>query len=408
MAEKRDYYEVLGVSKTADEKELKRAYRKLAKQYHPDTNQNDKVAEEKFREATEAYEVLNDPEKRKQYDQFGHAAFSQAGGAGAGAGGFGGFGGMDMGDIFGDIFGDFFGGGGRRSNPNAPQQGASLRASLELEFKEAVFGVEKDLNVTVSEECTHCSGSGAKPGTKPETCSTCGGSGQVRYNQQTMFGAVSSVRPCSACSGTGKIIKEKCPSCGGSGYVKTKKRISVTIPAGIEDGQTIRLRGKGEPGLNGGPRGDILLTLYVKPSPEFERVGNDIYYTMPISFTQAALGDELVVPTLDGEVSYPMSAGTQTGTRFRLRGKGVPYLNNSRLRGDQYITVVVQTPKGLNAEQKDLLRRLEESLGSKSGKKESAKADNAKADGKKTESKKKGFFDKMKDGLDNMFSEDEN
>ena len=408
MAEKRDYYEVLGVSKTADEKELKRAYRKLAKQYHPDTNQNDKVAEEKFREATEAYEVLNDPEKRKQYDQFGHAAFSQAGGAGAGAGGFGGFGGMDMGDIFGDIFGDFFGGGGRRSNPNAPQQGASLRASLELEFKEAVFGVEKDLNVTVSEECTHCSGSGAKPGTKPETCSTCGGSGQVRYNQQTMFGAVSSVRPCSACSGTGKIIKEKCPSCGGSGYVKTKKRISVTIPAGIEDGQTIRLRGKGEPGLNGGPRGDILLTLYVKPSPEFERVGNDIYYTMPISFTQAALGDELVVPTLDGEVSYPMSAGTQTGTRFRLRGKGVPYLNNSRLRGDQYITVVVQTPKGLNAEQKDLLRRLGESLGSKSGKKESAKADNARADGKKTESKKKGFFDKMKDGLDNMFSEDEN
>lgn len=399
MADKRDYYEVLGVSKTADEKELKKAYRKLAKQYHPDTNQNDKVAEEKFREATEAYEVLNDPEKRKQYDQFGHAAFSQTGGAG----GYGGFGGMDMGDIFGDIFGDFFG-GGRRSNPNAPRQGASLRASLELEFKEAVFGVEKDLNVTVSEECTHCGGSGAKPGTKPETCSTCGGSGQVRYNQQTMFGGVSSVRPCSACSGSGKIIKEKCPTCSGGGYVKTKKRISVTIPAGIEDGQTIRLRGKGEPGLNGGPRGDILLTLYVKPSPLFERVGNDIYYTMPISFTQAALGDELVVPTLEGEVSYPMSAGTQTGTRFRLRGKGVPYLNNSRLRGDQYITVVVQTPKGLNAEQKDLLRRLEESLG---GKKEASKAESQKADTKKPEAKKKGFFDKMKDGLDNMFSEDD-
>ncbi len=404
MAEnKRDYYEVLGVSKTADEKELKRAYRKLAKQYHPDTNQNDKVAEEKFREATEAYEVLNDPEKRKQYDQFGHSAFSQGAG---GQGGFGGFGGMDMGDIFGDIFGDFFGGGGgRRTNPNAPRQGASLRASLELEFKEAVFGVEKDLNVTVSEECTHCGGSGAKPGTKPETCPTCGGSGQVRYNQQTMFGAVSSVRPCSDCNGSGKIIKEKCPSCSGSGYVKTKKRISVTIPAGIEDGQTIRLRGKGEPGLNGGPRGDILLTLYVKPSPQFERVGNDIYYTMPISFTQAALGDELVVPTLDGEVSYPMSAGTQTGTRFRLRGKGVPYLNNSRLRGDQYITVVVQTPKNLNAEQKELLRKLEESFG---GKKEAKKPETKKAETKKAETKKKGFFDKMKDGLDNMFSEDDN
>ncbi len=399
MAEKRDYYEVLGVSKTADEKELKRAYRKLAKQYHPDTNANDKVAEEKFREATEAYEVLNDPEKRKQYDQFGHAAFSQGAGAG-----YGGFSGMDMGDIFGDIFGDFFG-GGRRANPNAPRQGASLRASMELEFKEAVFGVEKDLNITVSEECSHCSGTGAKPGTRPETCSTCGGSGQVRYNQQTMFGAVSSVRPCSACNGSGKIIKEQCGSCHGSGYVKTKKRISVSIPAGIEDGQTIRLRGKGEPGVNGGPRGDILLTLYVKPSPIFERSGNDIYYTMPISFTQAALGAELVVPTLDGEVSYPMSAGTQTGTRFRLRGKGVPYLNNSRIRGDQYITVVVQTPKGLNEEQKELLRRLEESLGGKQEKKTENKEN--KESRKKTE-KKKGFFDKMKDGIDNMFSEEDN
>lgn len=393
MAEKRDYYEVLGVSKTADEKELKRAYRKLAKQYHPDTNPDDKVAEAKFREATEAYEVLNDPQKRQQYDQFGHAAFSQ--GAGGGYGGFGGFSGMDMGDIFGDFFGDIFG-GGRRANPNAPRQGASLRASLELEFKEAVFGVEKDLNITISEECSTCSGSGAKPGTKPETCTTCNGSGQVRYNQQTMFGAVSSVRPCSTCNGTGKTIKEKCTTCSGGGYVKTKKRISVTIPAGIEDGQTIRLRGKGEPGINGGPRGDILLTLYVKPSKDFERVGNDIYYTMPITFTQAALGAELVVPTLEGEVSYPMNAGTQTGTRFRLRGKGVPYLNNSRIRGDQYITVVVETPKNLNEEQKELLRKLEESLG---GKKSSPQKGN---------SKKKGFFDKMKDGLDNMFAEDDN
>lgn len=396
MAEKRDYYEVLGVSKNAEEKELKRAYRKLAKQYHPDTNQNDKKAEEKFREATEAYEVLSDPEKRKQYDQFGHAAFSQGGMGGGGFGGFGGFSGMDMGDIFGDMFGDFFGGGGRRSNPNAPRQGASLRASMELDFKEAVFGVEKDLNITISEECNTCSGSGAKPGTKPETCGTCGGSGQVRYNQQTMFGAVSSVRPCSTCNGSGKIIKEKCTTCSGGGYVKAKKQISVNIPAGIEDGQTIRLRGKGEPGVNGGPRGDILLTIYVKPSPIFERVGNDIHYTMPISFAQAALGDELVVPTLDGDVSYPMNAGTQTGTRFRLRGKGVPYLNNSRIRGDQYITVVVQTPTNLNEDQKALLRQFEESLGTKRKEK------------KKQETKKKGFFDKMKDGIDTMFSDNDN
>ncbi|MDO4764872.1 MAG: molecular chaperone DnaJ [Eubacteriales bacterium] len=392
MADKRDYYEVLGVSKDAGERDLKKAYRKLAKQYHPDTNSGDKVAEEKFREATEAYEVLSDPEKRKQYDQFGHAAFSQGGG---GYGGFGGFGGMDMGDIFGDFFGDIFG-GGRRSNPNAPRQGASLRASMELDFKEAVFGVEKDLNISISEECTTCSGSGAKPGTHPETCSTCGGSGQVRYNQQTMFGAVSSTRPCSTCNGSGKIIKERCTTCNGGGFVKSKKRISVTIPAGIEDGQTIRLKGKGEPGTNGGPRGDILLTIYVKPSPIFERVGNDIHYVMPISFAQAALGDELVVPTLDGEVSYPMNAGTQTGTRFRLRGKGVPYLNNSRIRGDQYITVVVETPKNLSEEQKALLKQFDPSYGKKKDGK------------KKTETKKKGFFDKMKDGLDNMFSDEEN
>ncbi len=377
MADKKDFYDVLSVGKDANDSDIKKAYRKLAKKYHPDINPNDETAAHNFREATEAYEVLSDDDKRRQYDQFGHAAFSQGG---QGAGGFnGGMG--DMGDIFGDMFGDFFGGGGRRRSQNGPSKGASLRASLELEFKDAVFGTDKDINITVSDECDTCHGSGAKAGTHAETCGQCGGSGQVRYNQQTILGTVQSVRTCPGCQGSGKVIKEKCTTCSGSGYVKKRKKISVNIPAGIDHGQTIRLKGKGEPGRNGGPRGDILLTIYVKDHADFVRQGTDIYYQMKISMAQAALGTELEVPTLDGNVKYTIEPGTQTGTRFRLRGKGVPYINHAKARGDQYIDVVVDTPDKLTQRQKELFLELAESFG----------------DDIASIKKKKGFFDKVKD-----------
>jgi len=381
MADKRDFYEVLGVSKDATEADIKKQYRKLAKQFHPDINPGNDDAAHKFREATEAYEVLSDDGKRRQYDQFGHAAFSQGGGGG-GYGGFeGGFG--DMGDMFGDIFGDFFGGGSRRRQDNGPRQGASLRASLELEFEEAVFGTDKDINITVSDECETCHGSGAKPGTHAETCSQCKGAGQVRFNQQTILGTVTSTRTCPACNGAGKIIKEKCQSCTGTGYTKSRKKISVTIPAGIDNGQSIRLKGKGEPGTNGGPRGDVLLTIYIKPHQEFERQGNDIYYQMRINIAQAALGAEIEVPTLDGKVKYPIGAGTQSGTRFRLRGKGVPFINQSKSRGDQYVDVIVDTPSKLSQRQKELFEELADTFGDDAENK-----------------RKKGFFDKMKDAFE--------
>jgi molecular chaperone DnaJ len=377
MADKRDYYEVLGVSRDANETDIKKAYRKLAKQYHPDMNPGDENAEHKFKEASEAYEVLSDADKRAKYDQFGHAAFSGGGGPGAG-----GFEYSDMGDIFGDIFGDFFGGGSSRRNQNAPRKGNNIRANIQLEFEEAVFGVEKEIQLTVSDECTTCNGTGAKKGTQPETCSTCNGTGQVRYNQQTLFGTVASARTCSTCHGTGKVIKERCETCHGNGYIKQTKKISVSIPAGIDNGQSIRLKGKGEPGINGGPRGDILLTIYVKEHKLFERNGLDIYYTMPISFTQAALGAQLEVPTLDGNVKYDIKPGTQTNTRFRLRGKGVPRINNSNVRGDQYITVFVDVPKKLNSKQEELL-------------KEFAKISSDEVNNPNT--KKKKWFDKVKD-----------
>lgn len=382
MAEQRDYYEVLGVGKDANDSDIKKAYRKLAKQYHPDTNPGNEDAAHHFREATEAYEVLSDEGKRRQYDQFGHAAFGQGG---MGAGGFGGGMDFDMGDIFGDMFGDFFGGGGRgrsRAN-NGPQKGASLRASMELAFEEAVFGTDKDINITVSDECDTCHGTGAKPGTHPETCSHCGGTGQVRYNQQTILGTVQSVRTCPHCEGSGKEIKHKCDTCHGSSYVKKRKKISVNVPAGIDHGQTIRLKGKGEPGRNGGPRGDILLTIYVKDHKEFIREGTDIYYRMKISMAQAALGTELEVPTLDGNVKYSIEPGTQTGTRFRLRGKGVPFINHGKARGDQYVDVVIDTPKDLTQRQKELFLELAESFG----------------DDVTSMKKKKGIFDKVKDSF---------
>lgn len=381
MADKRDYYEVLGVGKNATEAEIKKAYRKMAKQYHPDMNPGDETSEHKFKEATEAYEVLSDDSKRSKYDQFGHAAFQNGGGGGYS----GGFDFNDMGDIFGDFFGDFFGGGSRRrANPNAPTKGANLRANITLEFNEAVFGVEKDLNVTVSEQCPTCHGSGAKPGTHPETCKVCHGQGQVRVNQQTLFGNVQSVRTCHACGGSGKTIKEKCETCHGGGYVKEKKKISVSIPAGIDNGQTIRLKGKGEPGTNGGPRGDILLTIYVREHKDLTRHGYDVHYEMLISFVQAALGSELEVPTLDGSVKYDIKAGTQTGTRFRLRGKGIPHLNNSNVRGDQYVTVFVDVPKKLNQAQQDKLKEFAELSG----------------DDINEPTKRKSFFDKVKDAFE--------
>ncbi len=358
MADKRDYYEVLGVSRTATDDEIKKAYRALAKKYHPDMNPGDKTAEAKFKEASEAYNVLSDPDKRRQYDQFGHAAFDGAGGAGAG--GFD-FSGMDMGDIFGDIFGDLFGGRSRRSN-NGPMQGANIRTAVRISFEEAVFGTEKELELTLKDDCKTCGGTGAKPGTHAETCSKCGGKGQVVYTQQSLFGMVRNVQTCPDCKGTGKIIREKCSDCYGTGYVSSRKKIQVSIPAGIDSGQSVRIRGKGEPGSNGGPRGDLLVEVEVSRHPIFQRQDYDIYSTAPISFATAVLGGDIKISTVDGEVIYNVKPGTQTDTRVRLREKGVPSLRNKSIRGDHYVTLVVQVPTGLNAEQKELLRKFDDAM----------------------------------------------
>ncbi len=360
MAEKRDYYEVLGVSKTASDSEIKSAYRKLAKKYHPDMNPGDKEAEAKFKEASEAYAILSDADKRRQYDQFGHAAFD--GGAGGGAGGFD-FNGFDMGDIFGDIFGDFFGGGGRsRSANNGPMKGQNVRVSVHLTFEEACFGTEKEIELNIKEDCAKCHGTGAKPGTQPETCSKCGGKGQVVFTQQSLFGVVRNVQACPDCHGTGKIIKDRCPDCGGSGYISRRKKISVSIPAGIDNGQSIRIRDKGEPGINGGPRGDLLVQVIVGRHPIFQRQDYDIYSTAPITFAQAALGAEVRIKTIDGDVMYTVKPGTQTDTRVRLRGKGVPTTRNKQVRGDHYVTLVVQVPTKMNAEQKELLKAFDQAM----------------------------------------------
>lgn len=393
MAEqKRDYYEVLGVDKNADDAALKKAYRALAKKYHPDMNPGDKEAEKKFKEASEAYAVLSDPEKRRQYDQFGHAAFD--GGAG-GAGGFGGFdfNGADFGDIFGDIFGDLF--GGRRGSAGArsgPMKGANLRTSVRITFEEAVFGTEKEIELTVKEECKTCHGTGAKPGTSPETCPKCGGKGQVVFTQQSFFGTVRNVQACPDCGGTGKIIKEKCTDCHGSGFVPMKKRFAVTIPAGIDNGQCKRLTGQGEPGINGGPRGDVLVEVIVGQHPIFQRQDTNIYSTVPVSFAVAALGGEVVIDTVDGKVIYDVKAGTQTDTRVRLKGKGVPSLRNKDLRGDHYVTLVVQTPEHLSAEAKELLRKFDEATEDSLHAAERINSGEA----PHKEKKKRGFFNKDK------------
>mgnify|MGYP000448327451 FL=1 len=358
MAEKRDYYEVLGVSKGASDSEIKSAYRKLAKKYHPDMNPGDKEAEAKFKEASEAYAVLSDADKRRQYDQFGHAAFD--GGAG-GAGGFD-FGGMDMGDIFGDIFGDFFGGGRSRSQSNGPMKGQNIRTSVRITFEEACFGVDKEIDVTLKEECATCHGTGAKPGTSPETCKKCGGKGQVVFTQQSLFGVVRNVQSCPDCHGTGKIIKERCSDCGGSGYISKRKKISVSIPAGIDNGQCVRIRDKGEPGVNGGQRGDLLVEVAVSRHPIFQRQDRDIFSTAPITFAQAALGGDVRIKTVDGEVIYTVKPGTQTNTRVRLRNKGVPSLRNKQIRGDHYVTLVVEVPTKMNSEQKELLEEFDKAM----------------------------------------------
>ena len=358
MAEqKRDYYEVLGVDKNADDAAIKKAYRVLAKKYHPDMNPGDAEAEKKFKEASEAYAVLSDPDKRRQYDQFGHAAFDGAGGAG----GFD-FNSMDFGDIFGDLFGGMFGGGSRRAN-NGPMKGANVRTSVRVTFEEACFGVDKELELTLKDECKTCHGTGAKPGTSKETCPKCGGKGQIVFTSQSFFGTVRNVQTCPDCGGSGKIIKEKCNDCHGTGYIASKKKIQVSVPAGIDDGQSIRIRDKGEPGTNGGPRGDLLVEVLVSRHPIFQRQDYNIYSTVPISFAVAALGGEVIIDTVDGKVAYEVKAGTQTDTKVRLKGKGVPTLRNKEVRGDHYETLVVQTPEKLSHEAKELLRQFDAATG---------------------------------------------
>lgn len=361
MAEqKRDYYEVLGVSRDASEEEIKKAYRKLAKKYHPDMNPGDKNAENKFKEASEAYAVLSDADKRRQYDQFGHAAFE--GGAG-GAGGFD-FNSADFSDIFSDIFGDMFGGGRRSRGPaNGPMKGDNVRTSVRISFLEAVTGVEKDITLTLKDPCPTCHGTGAKPGTSPKICPKCGGKGQVVFTQQSFFGTVRNVQTCPDCHGTGKIIEDKCPDCGGTGYVSNRKTIRVTIPAGIDNGQSIRISEKGEPGINGGPRGDLLVEVIVAPHEIFQRQDYNIFSTVDISFPVAALGGSVMIDTVDGKVIYDVKPGTQSGTRVRLRGKGVPTIRNKNIRGDHYVTLNVEVPMRLSREAKEALKAYDELAG---------------------------------------------
>lgn len=392
MAEqKRDYYEVLGIDKSADDAAIKKAYRALAKKYHPDMNPGDKTAEAKFKEASEAYAVLSDPEKRRQYDQFGHAAFDGGAGGGGGFGGFD-FSGADFSDIFGDMFGfgDIFG-SRRGSRNNGPMKGEDIRTSMRITFEEAVAGCKKEIDLNVKEECKSCHGSGAKAGTSPETCSKCGGKGQVVFTQQSMFGTIRNVQTCPDCRGTGKIIREKCPDCGGSGYISSKKKISVSIPAGIDNGQSVRIREKGEPGVNGGPRGDLLVEVTVSRHPIFQRQDMHIFSVAPITFAQAALGADVRIKTVDGEVLYTVKPGTKTDTKVRLRGKGVPSIRNSQVRGDHYVTLVIQTPEKLSAEAKEALRAFDALTGNSL---------NQEVDEEGKAKKKKGFMDKVKEAFD--------
>ena len=358
MADKRDYYEVLGISKTATADEIKSAYRKLAKKYHPDLNPGDKAAEEKFKEIGEAYEILSDADKRARYDQFGHAGVDPN--YGAGAGGYsGGFGGVDLNDLFGDL-GDLFGmgGGRRRANPNAPRRGGDIRVSLALSFMEAVHGCTKTVSVNRQDVCAECGGSGAAKGTSPDTCPDCHGSGYVTVQQRTPFGVMQSSQPCTRCGGKGKIIKSPCPKCHGSGKTSSAKRVEVNIPAGIDDDQSLRLQGLGDAGVNGGPSGDLIVIVTVRPDAMFERDRFDVHVTVPITYSQAVLGAEIEVPTIDGKVRYDVPEGTQSGTMFRLRGKGIKYLRQD-LYGDLFVKMNVQIPRKLTEQQKQLIMELE-------------------------------------------------
>ena len=366
MADKRDYYEVLGVKKGATEDELKKAYRKLAKQNHPDLHPGDKDAEARFKEINEAYEVLSDKEKRAKYDQFGFAGVDPN--FGAGAGGAGGFGGFDMGDIFGSFFGGGgfggfgggFGGGGQ--SKTGPSKGANVRASLSLTLEEAAFGCERDVTISHVEPCDDCKGTGCAPGTTPEVCPNCHGTGTVRMQQRTVLGVMSTTTVCPNCRGEGKIIHQPCKSCNGSGGVRRQKKVHVKVPAGIDNGQAISVRGQGDMGRNGGPAGDLIVGINVRPHAQLRRDGTSIYLDQDISFLQAALGAEVEIPSLDGRIKCTVPAGTQPGTTLRLRGKGVPDLNG-RGRGDQFVTVRVQVPRNLNEEQKEALRRFGETMG---------------------------------------------
>jgi molecular chaperone DnaJ len=368
MAEqKRDYYEVLGVQKGASDDELKKAYRKLAKKYHPDMNPGDKEAEAKFKEVNEAYEVLSDSEKRARYDQFGQAGVDPNFGAGGYGGGFD-MGDIDLGDLFGSFFGGGFGGGGfgGQQRASAPQKGESLRASMTLTFEEAAFGCKKELDLTRTEECSDCHGSGCAAGTTAEVCPDCRGMGVVRIQRGGGGFSFSTTAPCSKCRGTGKIIHSPCKSCGGAGLVRKKKRISVTIPAGIDDGQAVSLQGQGNAGKNGGPAGDLLVGVRIKPHKQFKRKGTTVLYEQPVSFYQAAMGAELEIPTIDGPVKYNLPAGTQPGDTFPLKGKGIPELRSrGRSRGDQYVTVKVTVPTSLTAEQKETLHAFGAAMGEK-------------------------------------------
>ena len=363
MADKRDYYEVLGVKKDATADEIKKAFRKLTKENHPDLHPGDKACEERFKEANEAYEVLSDEEKRRKYDQYGHAAFDpNAGFGGGGFGDFSGFGGF--GDIFSDIFGGF--GGATRSNPNAPRRGENVRATANISFEEAAFGCKKEVTIAKVETCTDCKGTGCAPGTTPEICPDCKGTGQVTVNQRTPFGMMQSSSPCSRCHGSGKIIHQPCKSCRGLGSIRRQHKIEVNIPAGIDDGQTISKPGGGNAGVNGGPAGDLLVTVIVRPHPRFERDGTSVLLEQEISYAQAALGSEVEVPTLDGKVKLNIPEGTQPGAVFRLRGKGIPYLRGGG-RGDQFVTVNIKVPKNLTSSQKELLRQFAASMGELDG-----------------------------------------
>lgn len=363
MAEqKRDYYEVLGVSRGASEDEIKKAYKKMARKYHPDLNPGDKTAEEKFKEVNEAYEVLSDADKKARYDQYGHAGVDPNFGAGGFGGGFDGS--FDFGDL-GDIFGSFFGGGfggGRRTNPNAPQRGESIRMSIAISFEEAAFGCEKAVTVERYETCDTCHGNGCAPGTSPEVCPDCHGTGTVQVRRQTPMGVFATSSPCPKCGGKGRIIHQPCKDCRGSGMVRKKKTIQASIPAGIDNGQTISIRGQGNAGKNGGPAGDLLITITVRPHELFRREGTSVLCEASITFTQAVLGAELEIPTIDGKVKYTLPEGTQSGTTFRLKGKGIPSING-RGRGDQYVTVYIETPKNLNKEQKEALKKFAETMG---------------------------------------------